>query len=459
MATATPSRWCSRDRLADGSDYPDLREALDKLKLNDAALVYEPETSVALGFGFRCGFLGLLHLEIVRERLEREFDLELISTQPNVVYEVAMEDGTTITVIMNPSELLGQDRRGSRAQGARHHPGCRASSSAPSWSFAMREARCSAWTTSPRSVEMRYTLPMAEVVFDFFDQLEVAPAGTPASTTSSTATKGSPTWSRWTSCSRETVDAFSAIVHKDKAYGYGVMMAGKLKELIPRQQFAVLIRRIAVGARVIARENIRAIRKDVLLKCYGDISRKRKLLEKQKAGKKRMKNIGSVEVPPEAFIAALTRRRRGRRQPRSRASGRAAPASGVRSAVRGLTVGAAEEEHCGARRETHAPLSVPPPEALSSTNSCPRTWKQLAVLRVPRVRETAGRRVDDAPSRALEDDLLAGVPAACPRRPGGHRHLRVGLEVAALRSSGPVQKANASCHTPTSGNAWGRRSL
>jgi GTP-binding protein LepA len=291
----------------DGSDYPDLREALDKLKLNDAALVYEPETSVALGFGFRCGFLGLLHLEIVRERLEREFDLELISTQPNVVYEVSMDDGTSITVT-NPSEFPGGKIAEVR------EPKVRATILAPSEFIGAIMELCQGKRgtllgmdyISAERVEMRYTLPLAEVVFDFFDQLKSRTRGYASLDYEPDGDQAADLVKVDILLQGETVDAFSAIVHKDKAYGYGVMMAGKLKELIPRQQFEVPIQ-AAVGARVIARENIRAIRKDVLAKCYGgDISRKRKLLEKQKAGKKRMKNIGSVEVPPEAFIAALT---------------------------------------------------------------------------------------------------------------------------------------------------------
>src|SRR5665647_3459534 len=291
----------------DGSDYPALRDALDRLKLNDAALVYEPETSVALGFGFRVGFLGLLHLEIIRERLEREFDLDLISTMPNVVYAVTMEDRTVVTVT-NPSEFPGGKVAEVR------EPVVRATILAPSEFIGSIMELCQQRRgdllgidyLSPERVEMRYTLPLAEIVFDFFDQLK-----------SRTRGYGSLDYERQGDVAAdlvkvdillqgEAVDAFSAIVHKDKAYGYGVSMAAKLKELIPRQQFEVPIQ-AAVGARVIARENVRALRKDVLAKCYGgDITRKRKLLEKQKEGKKRMKTIGRVEVPQEAFIAALS---------------------------------------------------------------------------------------------------------------------------------------------------------
>ena len=291
----------------DGSDYPDLREALDKLKLNDAALAFEPETSAALGFGFRCGFLGLLHLEIVRERLEREFGLDLISTQPNVVYSVTMEDGKVITVT-NPSEFPGGKIAEVR------EPVVRATILAPSEFIGAIMELCQSKRGTLRGmdylseerVEMRYTLPLAEIVFDFFDQLKSRTRGYASLDYEPDGEQVADLVKVDILLQGEAVDAFSAIVHKDRAYGYGLMMAGKLKELIPRQQFEVPIQ-AAVGARIIARENIRAIRKDVLAKCYGgDISRKRKLLEKQKAGKKRMKNIGSVEVPPEAFIAALT---------------------------------------------------------------------------------------------------------------------------------------------------------
>jgi GTP-binding protein LepA len=291
----------------DGSDYPDLRDALDRLKLNDAALTYEPETSAALGFGFRVGFLGLLHLEIVRERLEREFGLDLISTQPNVVYEVTMEDGKQITVT-NPSEFPGGKIAEVR------EPVVRATMLAPSEFIGAIMELCQGKRGALRGmdylsedrIEMRYTLPLAEIVFAFFDALKSRPRGYASLDYEADGDQVADLVKVDILLQGEAVDAFSAIVHKDRAYGYGVMMAGKLKELIPRQQFEVPIQ-AAVGARVIARENIRAIRKDVLAKCYGgDITRKRKLLEKQKEGKKRMKNIGSVEVPPEAFIAALS---------------------------------------------------------------------------------------------------------------------------------------------------------
>ncbi|GAB3764153.1 GTP-binding protein LepA [Nocardioides ginsengisegetis] len=291
----------------DGDDYPTLRDALERLQLNDAALTFEPETSGALGFGFRCGFLGLLHMEITRDRLEREFNLELISTAPNVVYEVQMEDGSVHTVT-NPSEYP----EGKIAEV--REPVVKATILAPSDYIGTIMELCQLKRgqlqgmdyLSEDRVEMRYTLPMGEIVFDFFDQLKSRTKGYASLDYERSGDQVADLVKVDILLQGEPVDAFSAILHRDAAYSYGVMMAGKLKELIPRQQFEVPIQ-AAIGARVIARENIRAIRKDVLAKCYGgDISRKRKLLEKQKAGKKRMKNIGSVEVPPEAFVAALS---------------------------------------------------------------------------------------------------------------------------------------------------------
>jgi GTP-binding protein LepA len=291
----------------DGSDYPILRDALDKLQLNDAALLYEPESSTALGFGFRCGFLGLLHLEIVRERLEREFDLALISTAPNVVYRVDLETGGEVMVtnpadwptgkvgqifepivdsmILLPSDYVGavmdlcQNRRGT-LKGMEY--------------------------LSEDRVELKYVLPLAEIIFDFFDQLKSRTRGYASLDYEPAGEQAADLVKVDILLQGEPVDAFSAIVHRDKAYSYGTAMASKLRELIPRQQFEVPIQ-AAIGTRVIARENIRAIRKDVLAKCYGgDITRKRKLLEKQKEGKRRMKMVGRVEVPQEAFIAALS---------------------------------------------------------------------------------------------------------------------------------------------------------
>jgi GTP-binding protein LepA len=291
----------------DGSDYPILRDALDKLKLNDAALVYEPETSVALGFGFRVGFLGLLHLEIVRERLEREFNLDLISTAPNVVYRVVMDDGKEI-VVTNPSEFPS----GKIAEV--YEPVVRATVLAPSEYIGAIMELCQTRRgsllgmdyLSADRVELRYTMPLAEIIFDFFDALKSKTRGYASLDYETTGEQDADLVKVDILLHGEPVDAFSSIVHKDKAYAYGVSMASRLKDLIPRQQFEVPIQ-AAIGARIIARESIRAIRKDVLAKCYGgDITRKRKLLEKQKEGKKRMKMVGRVEVPQEAFIAALS---------------------------------------------------------------------------------------------------------------------------------------------------------
>jgi GTP-binding protein LepA len=291
----------------DGDDYPTLRDALERLQLNDAALAFEPETSGALGFGFRCGFLGLLHMEITRDRLEREFDLDLISTAPNVVYEVVMEDGTVHTVT-NPSEY--PDGKIAEVR----EPVVRATILSPADFIGTIMELCQTKRGSLQGmdylsedrVEMRYTLPMGEIVFDFFDQLKSRTKGYASLDYERSGDQAADLVKVDILLQGEPVDAFSAIVHRDAAYSYGVMLAGKLKELIPRQQFEVPIQ-AAIGARVIARENIRAMRKDVLAKCYGgDITRKRKLLEKQKEGKKRMKMVGRVEVPQEAFIAALS---------------------------------------------------------------------------------------------------------------------------------------------------------
>lgn len=291
----------------DGSDYPALRDALDKLKLNDAALIYEPETSAALGFGFRCGFLGLLHLEIVRERLEREFNLDLISTAPNVIYDVVDEAGNAKRVT-NPSEFPEGKVATIR------EPMVACTIIAPSEYIGAIMELCQARRgqiggmdyLSEDRVEMRYRLPLAEIVFDFFDQLKSRTRGYASLDWKFDGEEESDLVKVDILLQGEKVDAFSAITHRDKAYSYGLMMTSKLRELIPRQQFEVPIQ-AAIGSRIIARENIRAMRKDVLSKCYGgDISRKRKLLEKQKEGKKRMKMVGRVEVPQEAFIAALS---------------------------------------------------------------------------------------------------------------------------------------------------------
>ena len=290
-----------------GDDYPTLRDALEKLSLNDAALVYEPETSKALGFGFRLGFLGLLHMEITRERLEREFDLELVTTAPNVAYKVTMTSDEVLTV-RNPSELPD-----------------------PSHIEKIEEPMVSALILSPVEyvgtlmelcqgrrgildgmnylstdrVELRYRLPLAEIIFDFFDQLKARTRGYASLDYEPIGYQPADLVKVDILLHADPVDAFSAIVHREKSYTYGRAIVEKLRKLIPRQMFDVPLQ-AAIGSRIIARETIRAKRKDVLAKCYGgDITRKRKLLEKQKAGKRRMKQIGSVEVPQEAFIAAL----------------------------------------------------------------------------------------------------------------------------------------------------------
>jgi GTP-binding protein LepA len=296
----------------DGSDYPNLRDALERLQLNDAALTYEPETSVALGFGFRCGFLGLLHMEISRERLEREFNLDLISTAPNVVYRVVPEggereadDGIRVT---NPSDWPSGKIR------TVYEPVVKTTIIAPSEFIGPIMELCQSRRgglagmdyLSPERVELRYTMPLGEIIFDFFDSLKSRTRGYASLDYEEAGEQEAALVKVDILLQGEAVDAFSAIVHKDAAAVYGNKMTTKLKELIPRQQFEVPVQ-AAIGSKIIARENIRAIRKDVLSKCYGgDITRKRKLLEKQKEGKKRMKTIGRVDVPPEAFVAALS---------------------------------------------------------------------------------------------------------------------------------------------------------
>jgi GTP-binding protein LepA len=290
----------------EGDDYPALRAALDKLRLSDAALVYEPESSRALGFGFRCGFLGLLHMEIVRERLEREFDLNLISTAPNVEFRIwrgdqvetvhnpsempqpgtydRVEEPVVLTTIITPSEFLGpvmelcQSRRGT-----------------------MDEMKYLA----PTRVELQYRMPLAEIIFDFFDQLKSRTRGYASLDYEHLGYQEADLVRVDVLLHSEPVDAFSAVVHREKAPVYGRQMVERLKELIPRQQFDVAIQ-AAIGSRIVARETVKAKRKDVLAKCYGgDITRKRKLLEKQKEGKAKMRRVGKVDVPHEAFIAAL----------------------------------------------------------------------------------------------------------------------------------------------------------
>jgi GTP-binding protein LepA len=291
---------------ADGGDYPGLRDALDKLKLSNAAMVYEPESSLALGFGFRCGFLGLLHMDIVKERLEREFGLELIATAPNV--EVVVHRGTEVMTVHNPSEM---------AQPGTYdyveEPFVLATIITPSQYMGPVMELCQQRRgdlqdmryLSPERAELHYLLPLAEIIFDFFDLLK-----------SKTRGYASLDYEHWgyeksdlvrvdVLLQGQPVDAFSAVVHREKAYQYGRAMVERLRELIPRQLFEVAIQ-ATIGSRVIARETVRAKRKDVLAKCYGgDVTRTRKLLERQKEGKKRMRRVGRVDVPQEAFIAAL----------------------------------------------------------------------------------------------------------------------------------------------------------
>jgi GTP-binding protein LepA len=288
-------------------DYPDLRDALEKLSLNDAALSWEPETSDALGFGFRCGFLGLLHMDIVRERLEREYDLELLATMPSVEYEVTLTDGTVLPVhspndfpdptkvaevrepyirasILTPKEYIGQimelcqERRGDHS--GMHY-------------------------LSSERVQLTYDLPLAEIVLDFFDQLKSRTKGYASLDYEISGMKPSDLVKLDVLLAGDTVDALSMVVHREKAYEMGRTLTEKLRKRIPRQQYDVPIQ-AAIGSRIVARETIKAYRKDVIAKCYGgDITRKRKLLEQQKKGKQRMKQVGRIEVPQEAFLAVL----------------------------------------------------------------------------------------------------------------------------------------------------------
>ena len=291
---------------AEGGDYSELRDALDRLKLNDAALAFEPETSLALGFGFRCGFLGLLHMDIVKERLEREFGLELIATAPNVEFHVVR--GEELTVVHNPSEMP--------QPGTFDHveePMVLATIITPTEYlgpiFELCQARRGEMIDmkylSPQRAEVHYHLPLAEIIFDFFDQLKSRTRGYASLDYEPTGYEPSDLVRVDVLLHGEPVDAFSSVVHREKAAVYGRQMVERLRELIPRQLFDVAIQ-ASIGSRIVARETVKAKRKDVLAKCYGgDITRKRKLLEQQKKGKARMRRVGRVDVPQEAFIAAL----------------------------------------------------------------------------------------------------------------------------------------------------------
>jgi GTP-binding protein LepA len=291
----------------DTEQYEELRDALAKLKLNDASLVYEPETSLALGFGFRCGFLGLLHMEIVQERLEREHDLDLITTVPNVKYTVKMTDGRELWV-ESPSTLPDPTKIDEIEE-----PYVRTRVMCPAEYIGAVQKLCherrgnfmGMTYPDPQRVELQYELPLAEIVLDFYDRLKSVTRGYASLDYDLAGYRPNPLVKLDMLINGDPVDAFSVIIHREKAYEYGRNIAEKLKELIPKQQFEVVIQ-AAIGQKIIARESISALRKNVTAKCYGgDISRKRKLLEKQKEGKKRMKQVGSVEIPQEAFLAVL----------------------------------------------------------------------------------------------------------------------------------------------------------
>jgi GTP-binding protein LepA len=299
----------------DSDDFPDLRDALEKLRLNDASFTFEPETSVALGFGFRCGFLGLLHMEIISERLSREFDIPLVATAPNVAYEVHLDDKLRKPIeepvirVSNPAEMPPPNKIDHVLE-----PVVEAMILCPSEYVGAVMQLCEKrrgvmermeYLTEER-VELRYTLPLAEIIFDFFDRLKSATRGYASLDYEPAGMRRSELAKVDILLHGDPVDAFSAVVHRDKAYDYGKRMVSKLRELIPRQQFDVPVQ-AAIGSKIIARETIKAFRKDVTAGLYGgDVTRKRKLLERQKAGKKRMKSVGSVEIPQEAFIAALS---------------------------------------------------------------------------------------------------------------------------------------------------------
>src|SRR5207248_621591 len=290
----------------DSDDYPELRDALERLKLNDAALFYEPETSQALGFGFRCGFLGLLHMEIVRERLEREFDLDLLVTAPNVAYRVKRPSTDGWIEVHTPSDMPNEFEEV-------EEPYIKASIIVPKEYVGAvmelnndRRGRFDHMEyLSEERVHLVYELPLAEVVLDYYDQLKSRTRGYASFDYDLIGFRPGTLVRVDVLVGGEPVDALSLIIHRDSAYERGKLLVERLREEIPRQMFDVAIQ-AAIGSRVIARETVKARRKDVLAKCYGgDISRKRKLLEKQKAGKKRMKQVGAVEVPQEAFLAVL----------------------------------------------------------------------------------------------------------------------------------------------------------
>ena len=291
----------------DSDDYPDLRDALEKLTLNDAALLWEPETSDALGFGFRCGFLGLLHMDIVRERLEREYDLELMATMPSVEFELTLTDGTVLPV-HNPTDMPDPARIAETRE-----PYIRASILTPKEYIGQIMELCQErrgehtgmhYLSSER-VQLYYDLPLAEIVLDFFDQLKSRTRGYASLDYEPLGLRASNLVKLDVLLAGDPVDALSMVVHRDKAYDFGKTLTEKLRKKIPRQQYDVPIQ-AAVGAKIIARETVKAFRKDVTAKCYGgDISRKRKLLERQKEGKKRMKQVGRIEVPQDAFLAVL----------------------------------------------------------------------------------------------------------------------------------------------------------
>ena len=291
---------------ADGADYENLKDALEKLRMNDASLTFEPETSVALGYGFRCGFLGLLHMEIIQERLEREFDLGLVTTAPSVIYEVVKTDGEVVR-IDNPTNLPSPNE----IQEMRE-PFCRATIYTPQEFVGTLMDLCQDkrgtfidMQYEGKRVKLLYDVPLNEMIFDFFDQLKSRSKGYASYDYEITGYQQSDLVKMDMLLNGDICDAFTMIVHRDKAYGRGRAIAEKLKEVIPRQQFEIPIQ-AAIGGKIIARETVKAVRKDVLAKCYGgDITRKKKLLEKQKEGKKRMRQFGTVELPGEAFMAVL----------------------------------------------------------------------------------------------------------------------------------------------------------